>query len=196
MCNCVNVKIGSYDNQVVLQRPLHMKERTEGTSNPFTVCVDRCIAEEIKYLWSIKVITTGCCCGHNIQGGYIGVIEKEIEFMKKLGYKAHINKQDLRDEKNFIPKSHYKNDKLEYYEYWFRQKIAKFSEQKRFFRYLFALGSIGKKMIKRIWVFDPDKNDVVYKRFNELIGTGARPRFRFEKATFFNLLQEVDRLAL
>jgi len=70
------------------------------------------------------------------------------------------------------------------------------TETDAFFRYLFALGSIGKKRIKRVWVFDPDKNDVVYKRFNELIGTGARPRFRFEKATFFELLQEVDKLSL
>ena len=116
MCKCVNVKMGSYDNQVVLQRPKHMKGRTEGTRSS-TICVDRCIAEEVKCLWSYGIRTTGCCCGHNIMGGYIGVIEKDIEFMKKSGYRVSINPQDLSDEKNFIPKSHYEGDKLEYHEY-------------------------------------------------------------------------------
>ncbi len=105
MCECIDVKIGSYDNQLVLQRPLRMKGRTEGTSSPFTICIDKCIAEEIEYLWSCDIRTTGCCCGHNIKEGYIGVIEDDIEIMKKLGYKVQINKQDLSDEKNFIVRS-------------------------------------------------------------------------------------------
>ena len=116
MCNCVNVKIGSYTNQTMLKRPKCMIGRTEGSSNPH-ICIDKCIAEEIQYLWSCGIRTTGCCCGHNIQEGYIGVIDKDIEFMKKLGYKVHYNKQDLNDEKNFIPKSHYENGLLEYKEY-------------------------------------------------------------------------------
>ena len=38
--------------------------------------------------------------------------------MKKSGYKVSINKQDLKDERNFIPKSHNnKKGELEYYEY-------------------------------------------------------------------------------
>ena len=116
MCQCVNVKMGSYDNQVIVDRPKCMIGRTEGSSNN-KICLDKCIAEEVQYLWSMGIRTTGCCCGHNIQSGYIGVIETDIEFMKKCGYKVEINKQDLRDEKNFIPKSHYEGDKLEYHEY-------------------------------------------------------------------------------
>ena len=117
MCKCVNVKIGSYDNQVVLQRPKHMKGRTEGSSNLFTICVDRCIAEEVQYLWSLGIVTTGCCCGHNIMEGYIGVIDKDIEIMKKGGYKVCYNECRLGAEDSFIPKSHYENEKLNYYEY-------------------------------------------------------------------------------
>lgn len=116
MCNCINVKMGSYDNQVELSRPKCMIGRTEGTHSNI-ICIDKCIAKEIQYLWNCGVSTTGCCCGHNIQEGYIGVIEKDIEFMKKLGYKVEINKQDLRDEKNFTPKSHNESDILEYHEY-------------------------------------------------------------------------------
>lgn len=116
MCNCVNVKMGSYTNQAMFPRPKHMKGRTEGTCSDM-ICIDKCLAEEIQYLWSIGIITTGCCCGHNIREGYIGVIEKDIEFMKKLGYKVQINKQDLGDEKNFIVKSHFENGILKYHEY-------------------------------------------------------------------------------
>lgn len=106
MCNCVNVKMGSYKNQVKLKMP-----------NGELMGIDKCIAEEIKIIWSYGIKTTGCCCGHNIQKGYIGVIEKDIEFMKKSGYRVLINKQDLKDERNFIPKSHNEKGGLEYYEY-------------------------------------------------------------------------------
>lgn len=113
--------MGSYDNQIMVDRPKCMIGRIEGTRSD-KICLDKCIAEEVRYLWSLGVRTTGCCCGHNIMGGYIGVIEKDIEFMKKLGYKVEINKQDLRDEKNFIPKSHNGKGIIVYYEYENRYK--------------------------------------------------------------------------
>ncbi len=95
--------MGSYDNQIMVDRPKCMIGRAEGSSNS-KICLDKCIAEEVQYLWSLGIRTTGCCCGHNIQGGYIGVIEEDIEFMKKLGYKVYFNKNDPNDERNFIPK--------------------------------------------------------------------------------------------
>ena len=106
MCNCVNVKMGSYDNQITLKMP-----------NGQLMGIDKCIAEEIQYLWVCGIRTTGCCCGHNLQEGYIGVIDKDIEFMKKSGYKVHFNKNRLSVEDSFIPKSHYENGKLNYYDY-------------------------------------------------------------------------------
>jgi len=30
-----------------------------------TICVDACIAEQIKMLWMHNIWTLGCCCGHN-----------------------------------------------------------------------------------------------------------------------------------
>jgi len=77
MCDCINVKMDSYDNQITLKMP-----------NGELMGIDKCIAEEIKHLWSLKISTNGCCCGHNIKKGYIGVDDKDIEFMKKLGYKT------------------------------------------------------------------------------------------------------------
>jgi hypothetical protein len=53
-----------------------------------------------------------------------------------------------------------------------------------FFKYLFALGSVGDATIKRLWVFDPAESDEVEKRFRELIGTGIESRFRMFKQRF------------
>ena len=114
MCNCVNIKMGSYDNQVILKMP-----------NDELMGIDKCIAEEIKYLWSLGIRTTGCCCGHNIQEGYIGVIDKDIEFMKKGGYKVHFNDNRLGAEDSFIPKSYYDNRKLNYLDYEILYKKGK-----------------------------------------------------------------------
>lgn len=57
-------------------------------------------------------------------------------------------------------------------------------ESDLFFRYLFALGSVGTSRIKRFWVFDPDKDDVVEPRFREMMGIAAKARFKFYKKTF------------
>ena len=123
MCNCVNVKMGSYDNQVTLKMP-----------NGQLMGIDKCIADEIKYLWSLGIKTTGCCCGHNITEGYIGVIDKDIEIMKKGGYKVRFNMNNLSDERNFIPKSYFNNSKSEYYEYQKtfrkRNKRGKYEEKR------------------------------------------------------------------
>ena len=105
MCNCVNVKMGSYDNQVTLKM-----------LNGELMGIDKCIAEEIQYLWKFGIRTTGCCCGHNIMGGVIGVVDEDIEIMKKGGYKVLIDKNNLGNENNFIPKSH-GNEKFNYYDY-------------------------------------------------------------------------------
>jgi hypothetical protein len=56
-------------------------------------------------------------------------------------------------------------------------------ESDLFFRYLFALGSVGPNKIKRFWVFDPDKENVE-PRFRKLIGPGTTARFRFEQKNF------------
>jgi len=52
-----------------------------------------------------------------------------------------------------------------------------------FFRYLYALGSEGVKIIERFWVFNPDERNVK-PRFEEFIGTGIKDRFKFLPITF------------
>jgi hypothetical protein len=62
-----------------------------------------------------------------------------------------------------------------------------------FFRYLFALGSVGDANIKRFWVFDPAEGNEVESRFRELIGTGIDKRFRMFKKPFSEAIGIIDK---
>jgi hypothetical protein len=54
-----------------------------------------------------------------------------------------------------------------------------------FFRYLYALGTVGEKPLRRFWVFDPtNETGPVKARFEELLGPGAKQRFRYFQKTF------------
>ena len=96
-CNCINVEVGSYNNQIWVHSPAHMPK-----DNGY--CLDLCIAEEIMSLWRIGITTTGCCCGHSKSTGYIGVIDQDIPKMKSLGYSVQTNPLRPNDEDSFIPK--------------------------------------------------------------------------------------------
>jgi len=98
MCKCQNVEIGSYENQIWVHAPAHMPKE-------HGYCIDRCIAEEVFTLWMNGITTTGCCCGHNTQTGYIGVVDKDIQEMKSFGYEVAHNDSRTEAEDSFIPKS-------------------------------------------------------------------------------------------
>lgn len=51
-----------------------------------------------------------------------------------------------------------------------------------FFRYLYALGTVGDVPLKRFWVFNPDVE--VHGRFKALLGPGARQRFDARRDLF------------
>jgi len=55
-------------------------------------------------------------------------------------------------------------------------------ETDQFFRYLYALGTVGPARLKRFWVIDPD--DRVESRFRELLGQAVESRFQFINETF------------
>lgn len=55
-----------------------------------TVLIDGCLTDEIKTLWNKGVKTTGCCCGHGRELGYIGVTDDCIHKMYELGYQNYI----------------------------------------------------------------------------------------------------------
>jgi len=55
-------------------------------------------------------------------------------------------------------------------------------ETDSFFRYLYALGSVGDVLLKQICVIDPDP--AVKDRFQNLLGPGARARFDYQRQGF------------
>lgn len=99
MCDCVGVEIGSYANAVALMPPPELGF----TRVPITV--DRCLAEEVEHLWSLGIRTTGNCCGHNQQPGYIGVADESVPAMKALGYVVLPNPMCPGSENHFHPHS-------------------------------------------------------------------------------------------
>ena len=107
MCQCKKIDIGSYGNQIELNRPYHMRGRCEGSLHPDTICVDACIADEINQLWDCGIRTTGCCCGHNKTPGFIGVIDDDIEIMESMGYTVQCNLNRLGSRDTFNLKSEY-----------------------------------------------------------------------------------------
>jgi hypothetical protein len=81
MCNCKNIEIGSYDNQDWLINWWNFKK----------IYIDKCLITEMYFLWSKKIRTTGCCCGHNKKKPYINVIESDHEKMVNLNYENWTN---------------------------------------------------------------------------------------------------------
>ncbi len=67
------------------------------------------------------------------------------------------------------------------------------AESDLFFRYLFALGSVGKTRIKRFWVFDPDEKDEVQSRFKKLVGLDTESKFQFHKLPFIEAIDVISK---
>ena len=61
-----------------------------------------------------------------------------------------------------------------------------------FFRYLFAIGSIGDPMLRSFRVFDPDKS--VHARFREMLSSAAHKVFRpGTKGYFVDSINEIGK---
>ena len=59
-----------------------------------------------------------------------------------------------------------------------------------FFRYLYALGSIGDARPKRFWVFDPCPDGTVEQRFADVLGPETADRFQMRKMDFAAALND------
>lgn len=64
-----------------------------------------------------------------------------------------------------------------------------FPETDSFFRYLYALGTAGPNMIKRIWIYNPD--ETVKTRFSTIIGSGVQNRFNFFPMKFSEAIEHI-----
>jgi hypothetical protein len=62
-------------------------------------------------------------------------------------------------------------------------------ETDSFFRYLYALGSVGEELFERFWVCDT--NPDVHQRFRSLLGPGARARFSAFTSRFEVFMAEI-----
>jgi len=100
-CTCKNVGMGEHTNALFVPPPDYFNSAKAG------YWIDKCIFHEVMILWSIGVVTTGCCCGHNKPSEpgrpYIGVENQFIPFMKDLGYAVHYNHSRPGDEDSFTP---------------------------------------------------------------------------------------------
>lgn len=101
MCNCKNVKMGSYSNSTVLVYP----DWFDSKHFIRTADIDNCLVEEIKNLWNKGIQTTACCCGHNIAPAVISVIPEHIKKMDKLGYENFCDWSFKKARTHFRPKS-------------------------------------------------------------------------------------------
>jgi len=61
-----------------------------------------------------------------------------------------------------------------------------------FFRLLYALGTAGGTMLRQFAVFDPDPSGNVRRRFESLLGPGARARFRYDQVDMGGALRQID----
>lgn len=84
-CDCNNVEMGSYDNQIILGRYPVMDEHLKELK-PNGISVDRCMVEHVVSLWEAGVRTNGCCCGHKKEAPYISIHEDDFEKAISLGY--------------------------------------------------------------------------------------------------------------
>lgn len=64
-----------------------------------------------------------------------------------------------------------------------------FPQTDEFFRYLYALGSIGDASLRNFWVFDIDEE--VGNRFKQLLGSSVSKRFQFFPKTFCESIGEI-----
>jgi hypothetical protein len=67
------------------------------------IAVDKCLVREILDLWEGGITTTGCCCGHGDNNkAFIGVVNEDVDKMKKLGYISQYNPHNPSEENTFF----------------------------------------------------------------------------------------------
>ncbi len=106
-CNPDEVKPQEYQRAITVMVPEYIPlYRNDGTGDlRKTVSIDACLVSEILDLWRKGIRTTGCCCGHNQEPPFIGVMDSHIQEMKNMGYKVAPNPMDAAREDSFYPKS-------------------------------------------------------------------------------------------
>lgn len=61
-----------------------------------------------------------------------------------------------------------------------------------FFRYLYALGTVGESTLRRFWVINKDDSGLTEKRYKELLGPGAEQRFEYKLKRFDQIIPDIQ----
>ena len=104
-CTCDGIEIGTHAAAVVVATPEHMRGRHYGCyTMRDTLAIDACVLPEIAFLWRLGIVTTGSCCGHNQQPGYIGVAREDVPRMEALGYQHSVKHTGEPHPEAFLPR--------------------------------------------------------------------------------------------
>jgi hypothetical protein len=107
-CSCnIDTECGAWEQCIKLKVPKNIILRYNNPDREIrkTVSIDKCLVKEIKSLWKLGIVTTGCCCGHKQHLPYIGVEDEYIETMKTMGYVVQTNPHGNSRQDTFYPKS-------------------------------------------------------------------------------------------
>ena len=93
MCNCVNIEVGTYENQTLLGYYPIMREyrdnRVAAGLSGDGIPVDTCLVEQVIELWKAGIRTYGCCCGHNKVDAFINVNADDYTRALALGFEPY-----------------------------------------------------------------------------------------------------------
>ena len=62
----------------------------------------------------------------------------------------------------------------------------------QFFRYLFALGTVGETLVRRVLVFDPDQSDGIEQRYKQLLAPMTVKKFQHVRTTFAAAIRYIE----
>jgi hypothetical protein len=65
-------------------------------------------------------------------------------------------------------------------------------ESDYFFKYMYALSTVGPAPLQRFWVYNPDKSGSTEERFAALLGPGAAGRYKYFPVTFELAIQDLS----
>jgi NAD-dependent SIR2 family protein deacetylase len=65
----------------------------------------------------------------------------------------------------------------------------------QFFPILYALGTVSRTILKRFWVYDPDPDGTVEKRFQTMLGAAARQKFMHKRMKFSEAFGDLNDFA-